>query len=149
LIYTIKLKTFTIKVREPKRKNKVVSNSEQAARIIRCILKNLDADQEYFVALFTDSRNRIRYYKVLFSGCQNSADVDLKILFRNALLCGAMGMITAHNHPSGDVTPSKEDVELNHQIRSAAKLLGINLLDNLIVTKSSHYSFADKGLILT
>ena len=74
----------------------------------------------------------------------NFARVAVEI-FIKALLCGASGIVIAHNHPSGDTTPSKEDIESYNRLKEAGKLIGINVLDSVIVG-DSYYSFMENGI---
>lgn len=66
-------------------------------------------------------------------------------IFIKALLCGASGIVIVHNHPSGDTTPSKQDIESYNRLKEAGKLIGINALDSIIVGES-YYSFAENGM---
>lgn len=61
------------------------------------------------------------------------------------MLCGATGIILAHNHPSGDITPSKEDVTVYRRIREASEILGVNLLDNIVIG-NGYFSFMENGI---
>jgi DNA repair protein RadC len=122
-----------------------VTHVEQAVRVLREIFSTLDADQEHAVLLALNGRHRITGYKVLSSGGMTDAGVDLKVTFRAALVLGAVGLIFAHNHPSGTLTPSPEDREVTRSLQQAAKLLGFRLLDSIILTDQGHYSFATSG----
>ena len=81
------------------------------------------------------------------SGGINQSVVDLRILFKNALEHLATGIIIAHNHPSGNLKPSSEDLKITKQIAEAGKILNIQLLDHLIITQNSYLSFADENLL--
>ncbi len=72
---------------------------------------------------------------------------DPKLIFVAALKAGASGMIVSHNHPSGNLTPSQADMELTRKLKEGGKLLEIQLLDHIIMTSESYYSFADEGLL--
>lgn len=72
---------------------------------------------------------------------------DPKLVFYHALHCGASNIALAHNHPSGNLTPSSEDKRLTDKINDAAELFDIRLLDHLIITEAEYFSFADNGLI--
>ena len=146
MIYTKKLKTITLKVKEkPAPEN--ASNSKSACEIAKNIYRNLSDDQEHFCVLFLNSANNITGFKVLFSGGMSAATVDLKVVFRNALLFGARSLILVHNHPSDSLNASKEDTQITQEIKQAGKLLGIRLLDHIILTNNSYLSMADKGMI--
>lgn len=146
MIYTKKLKTITLKVKErPALGN--ASNSKSAYEIANNIYSGLSDDQEHFCIMFLDSGNNITGFKVLFSGGMNAATVDLKVVFRNALLFGARSLILVHNHPSNTLNASQEDIEITQEIKQAGKLLGVKILDHIVLTNNSYLSMADKAMI--
>jgi len=146
VIYTTKFKTITLKVKErPAPAN--AGNSKSAYEVAKEIYSGLSDDQEHFCILFLDNANNITGYKVLFSGGMNAATVDLKVVFRNALLFGACSIIVVHNHPSNSLIASKEDIQITQEIKQAGKLLGIRLLDHIILTNNSYLSMADEAMI--
>ena len=146
MIYTKKLKTITLKVKEEPA-SETASNSRSAYEIANSIYRNLSDDQEHFCILFLNNANKITGFKVLFSGGMNAATVDLKVVFRNALLFGACSLILVHNHPSNSLIASKEDIQITQEIKQAGKLLGIRLLDHIILTNNSYLSMADDAII--
>ncbi len=77
----------------------------------------------------------------------SSTLVDVRIVMHAALLCNASGIIVAHNHPSGNLNSSTCDIKMTTQIKEAAKILSMNLLDHVILTSDSQFSFADDGMI--
>jgi len=77
----------------------------------------------------------------------SSTLVDVRIIMQAALLCNASGIIVSHNHPSGNLKPSGCDIKMTTQIKEAAKVLSFTLLDHVILTSDSHFSFADDGMI--
>jgi DNA repair protein RadC len=145
--YTKTIKTITLKVKEPEACHGIASGSRQCFNIAKEIYKSLDDDQEHFTAFFMNSQNEIKGYKTLFTGGQTTANVDAKVVFRNALLFGATAMIVVHNHPSGTTTPSSEDKQITEELVNAGKILKIKVLDHLIITNNDYFSFADEGLI--
>jgi DNA repair protein RadC len=96
--------------------------------------------------LFVNNANNTIGYMVM-EGATSSTLVCIHKLFSKALLCGAHGIILAHNHPSGTLIPSETDKKLTSEIAIAGKVLKIKLLDHLIITNNSYLSLADKGLI--
>ena len=74
-----------------------------------------------------------------------STTADIRLIFAAALKAGATGMILAHNHPSGTLSPSPQDRQLTQRIKQVAQLMEIDLLDHLILTSESFYSFAEQG----
>jgi DNA repair protein RadC len=146
VIYTKKLKTITLKVKEgPALEN--ASNSKSAYEIAKKIYRGLSDDQEHFCIMFLDSGNNITGFKVLFSGGMNATTVDLKVVFRNALVFGARSLILVHNHPSNSLNASKEDIQITQEIKQAGKLLSLRILDHIILTSNSYLSMADHALI--
>ena len=146
MIYTMKFKTITLKVKErPAPAN--ASNSKSSFEIANNIYSGLSDDQEHFCVMFLDSVNNITGFKVLFTGGMNAATVDLKVVFRNALLFGARSLILVHNHPSSTLTASQEDIRITQETKQAGKLLGIKILDHIIITNNSYLSMADESII--
>jgi DNA repair protein RadC len=88
----------------------------------------------------------VRGYKVVATGGQAATTVDAKTLFRDALLLGAAAVVLAHNHPSGDPTPSRDDLRLTRQLTEAGKLLDIRVHDHLVLGAGARYvSLASLG----
>lgn len=100
---------------------------------------------ESFYLICLDTKNRILLTKEIHQGFCNSVITDMKILFSTVLQTGALSFICAHNHPSGDSSPSKEDKDLTQKIAASAKLLDLNFLDHVIVTANGYYSFSEHG----
>lgn len=141
MIYKLKTFHLTLNIKESKRK---VSSAESAHQITREIFKTLDADQEHMLLLALNAQNQIRGYKVISSGGVTSTDPDLKIIFRAALLLGAVSIILAHNHPSGNPEPSEEDKKFTRKVKEAGEIVNITVLDHVIITESGYYSFSEK-----
>lgn len=76
-----------------------------------------------------------------------STTVDLRLLLKKGLEVGATGLLLAHNHPTGNLQPSKADIALTEKINKAAKVIDIQLLDHLIVSEKSYFSFADENIL--
>ena len=93
--------------------------------------------------LFLNSRHDVIAFFVAATGTASSCPVGVRELFQAAVLAGAVSIIAAHNHPSGDSTPSPEDREVTRRLVEAGTLLGIPLLDHLIVGGTSLYSFKE------
>ena len=104
-----------------------------------------DLDRESFVALHLDTRNRIIGYEEIARGHLSGVQVHPRELFKAAILANAAAIICAHNHPSGDPTPSAEDRRITERLRRAAEVLGIPILDHVVIGDPSFYSFADNG----
>ena len=106
-----------------------------------------DKKQEYFYAVYLDTKGNYLGKKCLFIGTINNSVVHPREIFKEAYLLSANGIICIHNHPSGDVTPSKEDILLTLRIKEIGMIHGINLLDHVIIGNNSYYSFHDNGKI--
>ena len=97
--------------------------------------------QEYFYTVYVDTKGRYIDKKCLFVGTINNSIVHPREIFKEAYLLSANGIICIHNHPSGDPTPSKEDVVITRKIKEIGMIHGIRLVDHLIVGVNSYYSF--------
>ena len=102
---------------------------------------------EEFLVLFLDRKNGIIGYRVIGRGSNCATVVDSRLMFSIALSLSACSIIVSHNHPSGTMKPSGEDLKLTKKIKNAGDFLEIKLLDHLIVSDQSYYSFMDEGLI--
>ena len=101
--------------------------------------------REVFACLFLDSRNRLIAYEELFHGSINSANIHLRIIIERALTHPTVGLIFAHNHPSGDPTPSEADKTLTQDFIKALSPLDISVKDHIIVGNTEVFSFAEMG----
>jgi DNA repair protein RadC len=104
--------------------------------------------QECFYALYLNLSLKPTCFAQISKGAINGCVIDIRLLLSHAILSNSKGMIIFHNHPSGNINPSKADLELTKQIADACKIMQINLHDHLILTPNqTFYSFADNGLI--
>lgn len=103
--------------------------------------------KESFYAILLNRANRVIGYSKISEGGVAGTIADPKIIFSIALNCGASAIIVSHNHPSGNLTPSKADKDLTAKLKSAGEFLDIPVLDHLIVSCNSYYSFADEGMM--
>ncbi|MDQ1162061.1 DNA repair protein RadC [Chryseobacterium sp. SORGH_AS 447] len=106
-----------------------------------------DIRTEEFWAIFLNQNNRVLHFAQLTQGGINQSIVDVRVLFKTALDHFSTGIIVAHNHPSGNLKPSNEDIDITQKIKEAGKILNIQLLDHLIITQNSYFSFSDDGLL--
>lgn len=104
-----------------------------------------DVKQEYFYVVYLDSKNKFIDKKLIYKGILNKSLVHPRDIFKEAYLLSACNFICIHNHPSGDATPSIEDVEVTRKIKEIGILHGINLLDHIIVGNNNYYSFYEDG----
>lgn len=103
--------------------------------------------KEHFVVFFLDSRNQQIHREIISVGTINASLVHPREVFEPAVRHLSVQVILAHNHPSGDLEPSEEDLTVNKRLVEAGKLLGIEVLDHIVVTRDSFISFKEKGLI--
>lgn len=122
-----------------------ISSSNDAYQILKFHLAELRTEE--FWAIFLNQSNKVIHISQLTQGGINQSIVDIRILFKNALDHFATGIIVAHNHPSGNLKPSSEDIHITKKIKEAGNLMNIQLLDHLIITQNSYLSFADENLL--
>ncbi|WP_068674502.1 DNA repair protein RadC [Oceanobacillus sp. Castelsardo] len=103
--------------------------------------------QEHFVALFLDTKNQVIHRQTIFIGSLNASIVHPRELFREAVKRSAASIIVAHNHPSGDPSPSKEDIHVTRRLVESGKMIGIELLDHLIIGDRKFISLKEKGYL--
>ncbi|MCU7618514.1 JAB domain-containing protein [Chryseobacterium sp. PBS4-4] len=121
------------------------------ADVVSIFREHFDADEmdyrESFFALYLNQANKVLGIKKISECGISSTLVDVRIVMQAALLCNASGIIVTHNHPSGNIKPSSADTKITEQIKDAAKILSMTLLDHFILTSDAHFSFADQGMI--
>ena len=106
-----------------------------------------DKLQEYFYCVYLDTKNHIIKDKLLFIGTINESLIHPREIFKEAYLLSASGIICIHNHPSGNVNPSNNDIIMTKQLVEVGKILGIKVLDHIIIGKDNYYSFNDNDLV--
>ncbi|MEO6844849.1 MAG: DNA repair protein RadC [Ginsengibacter sp.] len=124
---------------------KKVRTSKELADFLKVSLK--DYPYEVFAVIFLNMANKVKHFEVLSKGGLSHTIVDPRIVFQKALEVKATSMILCHNHPSGNLKPSRADEEITAKLKSAGSLLDIKVLDHLIVSDEGYFSFADEGLI--
>ncbi|MCA9869972.1 MAG: DNA repair protein RadC, partial [Anaerolineae bacterium] len=102
--------------------------------------------QEHLRTVLLDTRNRVLSIPTIYVGSLNTAQVRVGEMFREAIRANCAGMIVVHNHPSGDPTPSPEDVQVTRMIVEAGSLLNIDVLDHLIIGRQRFVSLKERGL---
>ena len=106
-----------------------------------------DADAERFVAIALDAKNRPVAEVEVARGGLSACPVSPSDVFRSLIKEAAAGVVFVHNHPSGEPSPSAEDVELTERLRAAGELLGVRVLDHVIIGREGYFSFLDAGLL--
>lgn len=124
-----------------------ITGSDSAVDVLRTIWsKQMDAREEFYVLLL-DRSNRVLGYQLLSKGGITGTVADIRLLLSVALQSLATSIILAHNHPSGNLSPSQSDKGITHKIVDAGKRMDITVLDHIILTKDGYYSFADEGIL--
>jgi DNA repair protein RadC len=126
-------------------KREAITCSKDAYDILLPLFEDLK-HEEFWVLLLNRANKVVRKEKVSAGGVAGTV-VDNKMIMKLAIDTLASGMVLAHNHPSGNLKPSQQDVAVTRQIKQAGQLLDINLVDHLIVTDHGYYSFADEGAL--
>ena len=145
----IETKTNQIKLRKKKKisldERFKITSAEKAAIVFSQAFKIQSLTEEFIFLLCLDSVGNIKGLFEVSHGTINQAIINIRGIFQRALLCDAASIIIAHNHPSGDSTPSREDSEVYNKLIEAGKLMEISLLDNLIIGKNEFYSFKEQS----
>ena len=103
---------------------------------------------EVFRVIHLNGKNRMLCVEEVARGTLTACLVHPREVFGTAVHLRAAGIIAVHNHPSGDKTPSVEDMEITNRLKEAGKMLGIKLMDHIIIGEGDYYSFADDGLLV-
>ena len=123
----------------------IFSSSQQVAEHLITILDG--RDRETFVVVFLNGRNALLSTETIFEGTLTQATVFPREIVKYALLKNAASVICAHNHPSGEISPSGDDHRITRRIKQACEAVGIQLLDHLIIANGEYFSLADHGLL--
>jgi len=116
-----------------------------ASDVYEELKKYRDKRQEYFLSLYLDGANHLCETRVITIGTLNQSLVHPREVFAPAIEQRCASIIVAHNHPSGVLSPSKEDIEVTKRLQESGKILGIELLDHLIFTKNGYVSLRDEN----
>ncbi len=122
-----------------------ITSSKDAFRLFQPIIGDLE--HEEFWVLFLNNANKVIQKKQISVGGKTGTLVDARIVFKSALEYGATGIIIGHNHPSGSLRPSESDKNLTSKLKQAGMSLDIHVLDHLIITEKSYFSFADESIL--
>ncbi len=107
----------------------------------------INSMQEHVYCIYLDSHKKIIKQQLLFIGTVNYSMIHPRDIFKEAYLLNASSIICVHNHPTGDVTPSKNDINITTRLKEIGNLLGIPLIDHIIVGTDKYYSFLENGKI--
>ena len=121
----------------------VIKSPEDVAELLMDELRHLK--QEVFVCLYLNTKNQVIGHERVTTGSLNSSIVHPREIFKGALKRSSASIICAHNHPSGDPHPSREDIEVTRRLVNAGEILGIEVLDHVIIGDNTYYSLKEKG----
>jgi DNA repair protein RadC len=123
----------------------VVKNSNDIADYLKAHLKDLP--YEVFAVVYLNRANKINHFEIISRGGITGTVADPRVILRRALEEDATSLVLSHNHPSGNLLPSKADEELTKKIKEAASYFDIKILDHIIISDEGYYSFADEGIL--
>ncbi|WP_455587556.1 JAB domain-containing protein [Bacteroides sp.] len=130
-----------------KNRNKIL-NASDAYKLLLPTFKDGTIDyKEYFKVLFLNQSNQVLGYTLISEGGLTETSVDVRIILQAALLTNSVAIILAHNHPSGTLHPSQQDIGLTQQVKEASRLIRISVLDHIILTSEGYFSFSEEGLL--
>ncbi|NTW06170.1 MAG: DNA repair protein RadC [Peptococcaceae bacterium] len=122
-----------------------INRPQDAAAMVMEEMRHLD--REHFCALLLNTKNKVLAKKTISIGTLNASVVHPRELFKTAIKKSASSIILIHNHPSGDPTPSREDIEVTQRLKNAGAIVGIEVLDHIIIGDNNFVSFKDKGML--
>jgi DNA repair protein RadC len=117
----------------------------EAMPVIRAMIG--DRETEALLVVWLSARNSVVGTEIVYTGNVSTSLVRVAEVFRGAVRVNASGIIVAHNHPSGDPTPSPDDLHLTAEVIAAGRLLGIEVLDHLVIGDDSYVSLRDRGVV--
>ena len=123
----------------------VVKSSGDIARYLQASLK--DYNYEVFAVVFLNRANKINHFEIMSKGGITGTVADPRVILKKALEEDATSIVLCHNHPSGNLRPSRADEELTKKIKEAAAYFDIKVIDHIIVSEEGFYSFADDGIL--
>lgn len=125
--------------------NRRIKTADEAAYLVRTLLES--SDREKLIVCCLNSKNEPTSLSVVSIGSLNSSIVHPREVFKTAIISNAASILIAHNHPSGDIEPSKEDINITERIKQSGDIIGIKLLDHLIIGDNKHLSLKEEGYI--
>ena len=120
---------------------------EKNEDIVNELKEYSDKKQEYFIAIYLDGADRIIEKRVITIGILDKTIIHPREVFAPAIELRAASVIIAHNHPSGNPSPSRYDIILTDRLKESAEILGIDLIEHMIISKEGYYSFNENGYI--
>lgn len=142
--------TLNYKYHNPSIKDRpLITNSSDAVEVIKLVIDmQRIALQEQFIVIYLNQANKVIGTMNVFSGSIKSTVIDIKLILASGILLMSSGVIVAHNHPSGNLKPSREDLALTKRLSTALQYMEMKLVDHFIITPDDNYlSFANEGLL--
>ena len=127
-------------------KVKIISSNDAFKVIKQFYFDDIDIFESFFILCLNRNNQTIAYAKISQGGVAGTV-VDIKLIAKYAIDCLASGVILAHNHPSGNLKPSPEDLAITKRIKEGLKTLDIQVLDHIILTSQGYLSFGDEGIL--
>lgn len=127
-----------------------IKSANEAYTILKQALQTqdeIDQDKEHMIVLGLMRNNNLKFIDIVSIGTLTGTLVHPREIFRRAIIHAVSTIIVAHNHPSGNKQPSKEDIAVTQKLREAGKIIEIELTDHIIFTKEEFYSFANEGIL--
>ncbi len=127
------------------RKKDLITKSGDIAEYLRAMLEY--RKQEVFAVIFLNRGNRVTHFEIVSEGGLTGTVADPRVILKKALEYEATSLVLCHNHPSGNLHPSKADELLTQKIKQAASFMDISVMDHIIVSNEGYFSFADEGML--
>lgn len=131
-------------ISEPQKKRQITT-SRDAYNEMSALLDDISHEEMWIV--LTNNANKVIHKRRMTSGGSTATVVDIKMILRAAIENNAQGIILYHNHPSGTLKPSREDIHVTEKIKNAAQYLDLKILDHIIIADTGYFSFVDEGLL--
>lgn len=136
---------FSVRIAESRERDTVIRQPADLAALLMPYFQLLA--HEEFVVILVDTKNRVISKRTIFRGSLNASIVHPREVFKYAIRHSAAALLVAHNHPSGDPTPSREDIDATRRLVEAGKIIGIEVLDHVVFGDGRTISMKEKGLV--
>lgn len=127
--------------------NKVLSSEDAYKYLLSTYKEGTICYREYFKILLLNQANQLLGYTLISEGGITETCADVRVILQAALLTNSTAIILAHNHPSGNLKPSRLDMEVTKRVKESAQFMRIKVLDHIILTDTGYYSFSDEGIL--
>lgn len=131
----------------PAKKKIQIKSSVDIHKLMKPILQDVVSHHEEFWIVLLDQSNHVMGISEIAKGGITETTTDIRIIYQTALKANSVKLCLVHNHPSGCLTPSPQDLHLTKRIVEAGRLMSIMVIDHIIITENSYFSFADEGLL--